>query len=276
MENGKYVNVSFEVSRRTLSNLGTSLIFVLLVGPFLVNHFVHTSFKVVSDNPQFIGIQKGSFVVLRSTPEIDRGNLFTFKRKDETWISRIVALEGDVVSITDGAIFINNNKYIDGIHGAKSARFVVPRKNIFSFPDRLNGLEADRLHAGYYLIREKDVVNTITTVLPAPNQDVYMDALKLSSLLLIYLAAYSYIRRNRPYIQKILFHVTRIALGLLIVFLPLVVLSLFDKAVFLYYLTISWLDFLGLTVRESNYAVLFVTLFSSWLAILGFYKSEKA
>lgn len=257
------------VKNDSLANLIVLGLLILIIGPAASARFTEKVVKIASKNPEYRSLQQGSFVILGLTLEIDRGNLFMFSLSGSNQISRIVALEGDTVEVRDGALYVNGEKLVENLRSAIAQSFRVPKRYIFRFPDYVGQYTVESLNAGEYLMKERDVVSTVVTVLPEESQNVAFDGVKLGALFLIYFAALIYIHVARSRINRVIFHVARVTLVLWIALFLLTIITMFDRAMMFYYLFTAWLGVLGLTIRESNYAVLAITVLSIWLSIVG-------
>lgn len=81
------------------------------------------------------------------------GDIVTFKHEEKMWISRVVALEGDTISLAEGKVIINGRDLQDNVlrnwsgwnYGtfAIDKPFTVPKDSIFVLSDNLSAQHDD-------------------------------------------------------------------------------------------------------------------------------------
>lgn len=100
-------------------------------------------FSIVPTESMYPTIHPKDFIIFeKHFQKIERGDIVVFRFDDEWLVKRVVAVEGDVVSIQGGTLFLNDaplkEHYVNELPFYEMERQVVPDGHVFVLGDNRN------------------------------------------------------------------------------------------------------------------------------------------
>lgn len=138
-----------------------TVIFVLLILTTLILIFIFTP-MTVKGNSMYPKLKDGDIIVInRVNKLVDYNTIIVFKRNGYQYIKKIIALEGDVVTLKENMLLVNNSLIIqDDYLQSKTNinKLIVQPNNIFVIGDNWK-FSKDSLDFG--TINTDDIIGTL-------------------------------------------------------------------------------------------------------------------
>lgn len=252
----------------TLITLLVAIIFGL---PVLFSGFYHPVSRMMSDVPFYKGLSKNSFMVMSASIDLASGRLIRYTdAAGFDQITRIVGMPGDQVRFEAGKLSVNGATV--GEYPSISlpnSRLTVPQQHIFCFPDfRPESAKTIDYPALDNFVIPDAAINA--TILYAFNNDKLTEEqpeLLAYGLVLIMLygAIFFACGRRKAIIYPPIYYLARIAVGLNLVIWSIIGLygvytGLWAVFPAIYYVFVSWLTFLGLSIAEAGISLLVIVV----------------
>lgn len=260
------------------------LVAIIFGFPLVYTVLYHPVSRMASANPLYKELSKDAFMVMSSKVDLAAGRLIRFNdAAGKLQISRIVGMPGDEIRFEAGVMSVNGKAAGEYRQLAlPDSTLIVPQQAVFYFPDLIpDGYSAINPQAlAAHLLAESAingtvlyVLNNATSISAHPELSVYGTA-----LIVLYGLVFSGLCKRKDDIVKPVYYLARISVGLnFVVWLLLGVLglSLGYQAMMpaIYYVFVSWLTFLGLSIAGAGVTLLACVLFA---ALAMFSDSEFA
>lgn len=234
--------------------------------PVLYTALYHPVSRMASEAPLYKELSKNSFMVMSVSIDLARGRLIRYTDANgKAQITRMIGLPGDEVRFEGHRLSVNGNVIDDYKNiSLPDSRFIVPKEVVFGFPDYFPENSSVSSLDGYAI-----PVNAITgTILYTFDNATSGDKQPLLSvyggvLMVLYFFVYFALGKYKEFIYKPIYYPARISIALNLAILSLIGLygMLFDSSALIaviYYLFISWLTFLGLSISGASISLLLI------------------
>lgn len=249
-----------------------TLLVVIIFGlPVLFSGFYHPVSRMMSDVPFYKGLSKNSFMVMSASIDLASGRLIRYTdAAGFDQITRIVGMPGDQVRFEAGKLSVNGATVGEYPSiSLPSSRLTVPQQHIFCFPDfRPESAGTIDYPALDNFVIPDTAINA--TILYTFNNDIStLEQRELSAyglvLIVLYGAMFFACGRRKAIIYSPIYVFARIVIGFnfiisLMVGLYGVCTGLWAVLPAIYYVFISWLTFLGLSIVEAGISLLVIVV----------------
>lgn len=119
-------------NRKIISNI---LFFIFSVAIVFFFVFVINIIRIDGESMEPT-LKNNSFILtLRNTNNISYDDIIVFTKDDMKCIKRVVAIEGDIVKLKEGSIWINDIKLSNYTYSGKSKTYVIKKDEFFVLGD---------------------------------------------------------------------------------------------------------------------------------------------
>lgn len=240
--------------------------------PVLYTALYHPVSRMMSEAPLYKELSKNSFMVMSSKMDLATGRLIRYtdaSGKDQ--ISRIVGMADDEIRFEDHLLYVNDSVVETYNYSSlPNSKLIVPKDSVVCFPDYFpegSGYSAAS-SLGFFVVPVNAITGTIlysfdngTAVEKHPLIFVYG-----AVLMMLYFFVFLAMGKYKEFIFKPVYYPTRIAVGFNLIIWGLIGLygmyvGLWAAVPAIYYVFISWLTFLGLSISEASFSILMIAVF---------------